>query len=348
MDNKNEFNSFSLINYIWKWRKLFLIICCTAAVLSFAFSTRWFIRPQFKATTIIYAPRTNSVSKILMSNNNSNERLDIKAYAVEEETEQMMQILNSREIKDALIEKYDLVNYYGIKTDRKGWKTKLYEAVEGFVRIERTKYGAISITVNDWNPNQAAQMANDIASELDTIKNKIEHERAVAAYMVLKNQIAEAEVQRKFLVDSLAKLAENGVFSYENQSERVMQQYAIAIKEGNTAAMQRLKKELEKLEKWGPLAFSMEQEQTFLSEQIVYSKMRLMAAQMDLSAVMPIKFVIEKAVAPDKKSYPKKMIISMISTIGAFILTLMTLLFIDKIRKEIHIDSKPNDTAKQE
>ena len=348
MAPQNEFNSFSLINYIWKWRKLFLIICCATAVLSFFFSTSLFIPPKFKATTIIYAPRTNSVSKILMSDNNSNERLDIKAYAMEEETEQMMQILHSREIKDMLIEKYDLVNYYGIGTNRKGWQTKLYEAVEGAVDIKRTKFGAISITVKDWSPERAAQMANDVASELDTIKNKIERERAAAACLALQNQIDEAERQRMVLVDSLSRLAENGVFTYELQTERIMQQYAIALREGNTAGVQRLKQEIEKLEKWGPLAFTLRQEQFYLGEQIVLSKMRLMGAQMDFSAIMPIKFVIEKAVAPDKKFYPKKLIISIISTMGAFILTLMTLLIIDKIRREINIDCKPNDTAQQE
>jgi capsular polysaccharide biosynthesis protein len=327
---------------------LFLIICVAAGILSFVFSTKTFIRPQFKATTVIYAPRTNSVSKILMSDNLVNERLEVRAYAIEEETEQMMQILNSREVKDMLIERYDLVNYYGINIYRGGWKAKLYEAVDGALDIKRTRYGAIAIHVTDWDPERAAQMANNIASELDTIKNRIERDRAVAACEVLENQIKEAEWQRKLLADSLRTLAENGVFAYELQSERVIQQYAIAVREGNNAGMQRLQKELEKLEKWGPIAFALRQEQVYLSEKIGFSKMRLMAAQMDLSGIMPVKFVIEKAIASDKKVYPKKLIIAIVSTIGAFIVTLMTLLFIDKIRREININCKPNDTAKQE
>jgi uncharacterized protein involved in exopolysaccharide biosynthesis len=338
MNHQTEFNSFSLINYIWKWRKLFLLICGAAGILSFVFSTKTFIRPQFKATTIIYAPRTNSVSKILMSDNNFNERLDIRAYAIEEETEQMMQILNSREIKDVLIDRYDLINYYGINIYRGGWKAKLYETYDGFVEIKRTKYGAIAIHVKDWNPEQAAKIANDIAAELDTLKNKIEKERAVAACKVLEAQIEEAERQRQMVADSLKKLAEKGVFAYELQSERVLQQFAIAVREGNNAGMQRLQKELEKLEKWGSVAFALRQEQVYLSEQVAYSKMRLMGAQMDLSGVMPVKFVIEKAIAPDKKVFPKKLIISIISAFGAFILTLMTLLLIDKIRREINLD----------
>jgi len=344
MNSKTEFNSFSLLNYLWKWRKLFIIVCGAAAVLSFFFSTEIFIRPKYKATTIIYAPRTNSVSKTLLNPNNVNERLEIKAYAIEEETEQMMQILHSREIKDILIERYDLQNHYDIKPNSKYWQTKLYETIENAIEIKRTKYGAIAITVKDWCPELAAKMANDIASELDTIKNKIEYERALAACKVLETNIIEGEQQRQKLADTLEVLAKNGIYVYDVQVERVIQQLAIALAQGNAAGVQRLQKEIEKLEKFGTLSLSLRREQIYLSDQIALSKTRLLAAQMDLSGIMPVKFVIEKAIVPDKKFYPKKLMISIMSTFGAFVVTLMTLLFVDKIRREVNIDCTPNNS----
>jgi uncharacterized protein involved in exopolysaccharide biosynthesis len=348
MNNTNEFNSFSLINYIWQWRKLFLIVCFVAGVLAIVFTHRTIIRPQFTATTIIYAPRTNSVSKTLTNETNINERLDIKAYAIEEETEQMMQILNSRELKDVLIERYDLINYYGIKTNRKAWKAKLYETLENFMKIKRTQYGAISISVTDWDPERAAIMANDIASELDTIKNRIERERALGACRALEIQINEAEVECKKIIDSLNVLAKNGVFYYDYQVERVMQQYAIAIAQGNTAGVQRLQKELEKMEKWGNTANTLRREQLFISDHIGLIRVKLLDAQMDAYGTVPVKFVVQNAVAPDKKSYPKKIIIGLLSVFSTFIVTLMILLFIDKIKKEIVLVDHSNNTTKKE
>jgi capsular polysaccharide biosynthesis protein len=347
MDTKNEFNSFSLINYVWQYRKLFLIVCGLAGALAIFFSSKLFIPPKFTATTIIYAPRTNSVSKILNNEHNINERLDVKAYAMEEETEQMMQILNSREIKDVLIERYDLVAYYGIKPTRKAWKAKLYETVEGSIKIKRTRYGAISISVTDWNPERAAQMANDIASELDTIKNRIERERAFAACSALEILIQESETQRNIIEDSLAVLAKKGVIVLDYQIERVMQQYAIALAQGNMAGVQRLQKELEKLEKFGHAANALRREQFSLSDQIALTKTRLLNAQMDFYGIMPVKFVIERAIAPDKKSYPKIMIIAILSSLSTFFVILMFLLLMDKIKKEIIIE-KSGNTPKQE
>ena len=334
MEQKNEFNSFSLVSYVWKWRKLFLIVCGLAGMLAIFFSSKIFIPPQFTAKTVIYAPRTNAVSKIINGENIQNERLDIKAYAIEEETEQMMQLLNSREIKDVLIDRYDLIHYYGIKTNKKAWKAKLYETLDGFIKISRTQYGAITIAVTDWNPERAAQMANDMASELDTLKNRIERDRALAAYHIIETQIHEAELQRANITDSLKKLAEKGILAYEFQSERFMQQYAIAIAQGNMSGVERLKKEIEKLEKWGPITFSLRQEQIMLSEHVAFLKTRLVNAKADLSGTMPVKFVIEKAVAPDKKSFPKKIIIAILSSLGTFFVMLTALLLYDRIKLE--------------
>ena len=201
-EKSNEFNSFGLIRFIWKWRKLLIIISIAAAIISFGASL--LIRPQFKSTSIIYAPRTNSLSKILLNEQNYNERLDIKAYAVEEETEHLIQILNSREIKDILIEKFNLVEHYGLKKDMKYWQTRLYKAMENMITIKRTQYGAISVTVSDWDSQLAARMANEIVNQLDTFKNKVERERASAAYFLLEKQLEEINQELKRIDDSLA------------------------------------------------------------------------------------------------------------------------------------------------
>jgi LPS O-antigen subunit length determinant protein (WzzB/FepE family) len=331
-EKSNEFNSFGLIRFIWKWRKLLIIISIVAAILSFGASM--LIKPQFKSTSIIYAPRTNSLSKILLNEQNYNERLDIKAYAVEEETEQMIQILNSREIKDILINKYDLVKHYGLNTNMKYWQTRLYKAMENMITIKRTQYGAISISVSDWNSQLASMMANEIVNQLDTFKNKVERERATAAYKLLEIQLGEINMELKRIDDSLSVLAEKGVLVLDRQTERITQQYAIAVAQGNTGAQQRLSKELEKLAKWGPTVQTLQNEQLSFTEYQSLCKSRMMDAKMDMNSNMPVKFIVEKAIAADKKFYPKKLIIMILSTLAVFIVTLFTLIVVENIQTD--------------
>lgn len=336
-----NFNSFSLVRFVWKWRKTLLIICLAAGVLSLGVS--FLIKPKFKSTAIVYAPRTNSVAKILLNEENYNERLDVKAYAVEEETEQMMQILNSREIKDALIRKFNLTVHYDIDTNSAHWKTRLYKRLTGEMTIKRTQYGAIEVSVMDEDPQFASDMANEITNQLDTVKNRVEYERAAAAYKILQEQmdVMNAEVER--IDDSIKMIAEHGVYEYESQSERVMQQYAIAVAQGNTAGMNRLQAELEKLSVWGPRSAALREVQFKFREYQALCKAKMMNARVDMCNEMPVKFVVEKAIPADKKAYPKKSLIVILSTIGAFVLGLFVLLTIEKIQTLPLEDAKDED-----
>ena len=329
MENNDNYNSFSLMQFIWKKRKWLLIITAAAIVVSLVCSL--LIKPKYKSTAIIYAPRTNSVAKILLNEENYNERLDIKAYATEEETEQMMQLLNAREIKDSLIRKFNLTEHLDIDTTSRGWRTKIMKVLDNAIEIKRTNFGAISIAVKDTDPQTACRMTEEILDLLDTIKNRTEHERARAAYVALCQQLDSIDKEVAKIDDSIKVCMENGVFDLEKQSERVMQQYAIAVAQGNAAAVSRLAKEQEKLSVWGPRLDALQNMQyTFLKYQAL-CKQKMLDARLDMEGSMPVKFVVERPIVADKKFYPKRSLIVLVSTLSVLILSVFVLLMIDKI-----------------
>ncbi len=329
MENNDQYNSFSLMKFLWEKRRLLLIICAVTFVVSAACS--FLIKPKYKSSAIIYAPRTNSMAKILLNEENYNERLDIKAYASEEETEQMMQLLNAREIKDSLIKIYNLAEHYEIDPESKGWYTRIQKIMNNEIEIKRTSFGAISIAVKDHDPEIACRMTEDILRLLDTIKNRTEHERAVAAYEALCQQMDSIDREVRRVDDSIQICMQNGVFDVEVQSERVMQQYAIAVSQGNTAAMNRLAKEQEKLAVWGPRLDALQNMQyTFLKYQAL-CKQKMLDARLDMQGSMPVKFVVERPIVADKKCYPKRSLVVIISTLSVLMLSVIVLLMIDKI-----------------
>lgn len=341
MENNNSYNSFSLVTFIWKWRKWLLILCAATIVVSAICSL--FIKPKYKSTAVIYGPRTNSVAKILLNEENYNERLDIKAYAIEEETEQMMQLLNAREIKDSLIKRFNLAEHYDIDPNSKGWYSKILKSMNGDISIKRTDFGAIAISVTDNDPQMACDMTNSILSLLDTVKNHTERERAVAAYNALCRQLDSITKIVKRVEDSIKICMEHGVFDVEVQSERVMQQYAIAVAQGNNAAMERLAKEQEKLAVWGPRLEALHNDQYNFIKYQSLCKQKMLDARLDMENSMPVKFVVERPIVADKKCYPKRSLIVMISTISVLILSIIVLLMIEKI--EIKPSDKNQNTA---
>ncbi|MDR2980234.1 MAG: hypothetical protein LBV02_07335 [Bacteroidales bacterium] len=344
-NQRDTYNSFSLIQFIWRWKYSILIICAATAVLSYIFSTPLFVTPKFRSTAIIYAPRTNSIAKILMNEQNYNERLDVKSYAVEEETEQMMQILNTRDIQDALIVKFNLAEHYKITPDQKYWQSRLYKTLIGNIKIKRTEFGAISITVVDEDPQIASDMANEIVAQLDTVKGRIERDRAAAAYHLLQQQLIDVTAEIKRVDDSLKVIMAYGVFDFETQSERVMQQYAIAISQGNTAAANRLQSELDKLATWGAQSEALRELQYYFREYQSMCKAKMMDAKVDMEAKMPAKFEIEKAIPADKKFYPQKIVVMLVSTLSVFVLCIIILLIVESIKSIPASRFKKEETA---
>lgn len=327
---RNEYNSFSLLRFVCSKWKIFLIVLIASAVLSFVCAS--LIRPHYRATAVIFGPRTNAISKVLLADETNNERLDIKAYAIEEETEQMMEILGSRDIKDAIIEKYNMLEHYDLDTNKKYWQTKLYKNMAQSLLIKRTKYGAISITFEDCDPVLACNVTNDILDLLDSVKRRMENERAAAAYAAMEKQLADVNAEIDRIDDTIKMIMEHGVFEFEGQSERVMQQYAIAVSQGNTAAVQRLSAELEKLATWGPRAHALQEVQFNFRKYQSLVKQKMMDAKVDMENEIPTKFVVERAIVPDKKSYPKKSIVMTLSVVGSLIVTLFILLMVENLK----------------
>src|SRR5690606_8962837 len=108
------FDSSNLIVYIYNWRKPLIIVTLTAAVLAAVFSSPFFIKPKYKSTVTVFPTTTNSLSKALLPQQFSSRGQDILEFGEEEQAEQLLQILNSDEIRDGIIKKYNLMKHYEI------------------------------------------------------------------------------------------------------------------------------------------------------------------------------------------------------------------------------------------
>ena len=334
----------SILVLIIRWWKVLLIVAVAAALISTGASM--LIHPRYKSTAIIMPTSSNAVSQMIM-NTNSNEDLDATQFGSDIMVDQMLQILNSRGMQDHLIEKFNLSVHYAIDTNGKSWKSKLYNAVQGSCRYSRTSYLGVQISVIDEDPQFAADMANEIVDYYDTLKRGIIKQRSEGAFSIVQGEMDEIEKTIAELVDSLSGIMSHGVYHYEGQSERLMEQYAKDLASGNTAAVNRLKGELSVLEEWAPSYLSVRSRILFLKYAQVFLQQKYQAIRADANYSLPQKFVVEYAVASDKKDYPKRMMIVLMSTIGALALALLLVIAQEGIknayaiiRKELESEEK--------
>ncbi len=327
-----DFDSTNFIIFLLQWRKPLLFITVAAFVASIIFSSPFFITPKYKSTVIMFPTSSNSISKALLSNV-AGEKQDILQFGEDEQTEQMLQILSSNKIRDKIIEKYNLMEHYEINPDAKYKNTKLYNAYDDNVIFRRTEYMAVKITVNDKDPVIAANMANDIAELLDSTKNTMQKERAMKAFKIVEAEYLKLKFEVQEMEDSLTKLREFGVHDYETQAEMINQQLAIELAQGNKAGIKALDDKLAMLAKYGGPYVSLRDALEYEKKQLSEIKAKYEEAKIDANEVLPQKFIVNNAYVAEKKSYPIRWIIVLISTLSAFLLGVIVLAVLDSLSR---------------
>ncbi len=331
-EKKFSFNlsSTDLIVFAWKKKLPLIIVFIIAAVGSIIISYQ--ITPLFKSEVVMFAAPDAFVSKYLLSYTYTG-RKGLLSFGEEEETEQLLQVLSSNQIRDRIIEKYDLMKHYNIDTTHRYKQTLLYKAYNGNVSFRRTKFLSVVISVMDQDPIIAANIANDIAYLVDTIMSNVVKDRAVVGFRIVEQKLKELKDEIRIYEDSLSVLLKLGMGDYESQSERLFEVYGYALIEGNFEGANRIKKEIQTLAKYGSAYVSIRDQLIHYKDLLYVINAKYFEAKVEAEQTLPHKFIVDYAFPADRKAYPKKSVIVLTSTIATVILAYVILLIIDIIKR---------------
>lgn len=321
--NDSQFNFSTIIDFLNRYKVPIAVITLAAGILSFIFSSPFFIPPKFKSTVILYPATTNSISKAILSYNTSDKN-DFLAFGQEEEAEQLLQLLQSDNITNRITDKYHLMTHYHIPADATYPKTRLGKKFAENVTYRRTEYMSIEISVLDESPDTAAMIANDIAALVDSTKNAVQHERAYDALQIVKNKYAEKKHFIDTMVDSLQKIGQLGVFNYIQQGNAISNQnFTSSGRSLSKAEQKELEKQKELLGKYGPIQKSLIDRIEFENEDLSKLRAKYEQAKVDAEQTLPATFIINKAFPAEKKFYPVRWIIVLVSMSSALLLSVI-------------------------
>jgi uncharacterized protein involved in exopolysaccharide biosynthesis len=333
-DEQKFYQSEGLVAFLYRNVKLLVIIGVVAAILSAIAS--FLIQEKYKSSVVMFPTTTNSISKALLDVNSSSKK-DVLEFGEEEQAEQLLQILNSDEIRNRVISKFDLRKHYGLKPDEKYVNTKLQKEFEDNVTFTRTEYMAVEIEVLDPNPDTAALIANYIAELVDTLKNNMRKKMAKEALQIVEHEYLSFKEYVQSIEDSLTRLRMLGVNDYESQVERLTEQLGIAIVKNNQSAVKQLQERLDKLSKYGGAYVALRDLLEHETEKLSHLRTRYEQAKVDATANLENKFIVNKAYPAEKKSYPIRWLIVFVSVIAAELFAIILILIKDSINR---IDKK--------
>jgi len=325
-----DFDSSNLVIFLYKWRKSLFIVMVIALVGSWFFSCPWFITPKFKSTVILFPASNTSVSKALLGEQSAKGQ-DLTSFGEDEQAEQLLQILNSNKIRDKVVRQFNLMAHYGIDSTSSYKYSKLFKEYENNISFRRTEYMAVQISVYDADPQMAANIANTIASLLDSTKNDMQRQRSIKGYKVVEAEYNTMKQEVSEIVDSLIVLGSLGVNDVEYQSQVLNQQYAIALMNGNKTAQIALQKKLDILGKYGGIYMSLKNALEFKTEQLTLLQAKFKESKVDAEENLPQKFIVSDAFQAERKSYPVRWLIVIVSTISALFIAIIVIMIMEKI-----------------
>ncbi|MBC7654942.1 MAG: hypothetical protein H7098_10775 [Oligoflexus sp.] len=340
------------------YRKHILLITLIGAI--FGIVVSFLIKPKYEAYTIFYTPANTSISKSLLAENNLE---NFMSYGDEDQIDQVLEMLNSDNLKDKVISKFNLSQHYDIDTTAKYPKTKTRNQFDSNTEFKRTDNLAIKISVKDEDPVLSAEMANFISLSLDSIRTNMQQGRAKQAYHIIKEQYQKKQVEVDSILNQLSAIRQTGVYDYEAQS-RVLSEAIVNAETSVAAEAARVKvyqnyesklPDTTMIKAKGRLAAAKatyqslkptvinfgKQSGKYLELEAVYEKekeslanlqIRLESAEVDFKAAISQQFLIQKAGVPEKSSYPNKALVVFLFTICAFITALLAVCYLEIVR----------------
>jgi uncharacterized protein involved in exopolysaccharide biosynthesis len=281
----NDYDHNTTIRFFRRWWKLLTGVFIVALIASVVVSL--LITPRFKSTATLFPTNSNRLSKAIMDYHYS---LDFMDYGIERDCEYCIQILLSESMERDVCKRFNLMEHYGINPDDPHKFFKLHEQYRGNVNVKRTEYLGVEVSVLDVDPQWAADMANFIATNYDTVCHRIHHDRAVDAADIMSGVCQKLGQEIQLLQDSLKRNP----------------QYALGL----TKLID---------EKCAQLADL---------------QTRAAQTEVDMNENVSYKFMLDQAVASDKKAYPKRSIIVLLGAFGTLVMCILVLLLLDATKKD--------------
>lgn len=306
------FNSKNIIEIIFKWKKQLIVVVVAALLLSALFSSPLFITPLYKSNCVLYPS-------------------NISPYSDESETEQSVQIFQSRDIRDSLVKQFNLAKHWGIDSGYRYFESSLVWEYSQRVHVNKTPFEAVEIEVLDQDPIMARDLINAM---LVAYNKKIRSMHKTKFEEVVNNYNFIIGVKKNYL-DSLKNRAQElgvkyGLLEYQSQTKEVLRAY-LSTGGGSvrSAEAKAMKKNLE--EKGGEIQLLSEM---MKSESGTFSAMKLDAdrALLDFNRDYTYVNILSKPFVADKKSYPIRWLIVVFSTLAAFFMAILIIGLIERSR----------------
>ncbi len=303
-------NSNNLLKVLirWKWQ---LLIITLVGMLIIGAST-YLITPKYQSRAVVYPANLGS-------------------YSDENYTEQMMQILRSRDIKDSLIKAYNLSEHYDLDSSYKHFQSVMYYFLNENISISRTEFEAVQIEVLDEDPQIASKMVYSILNYYNQKVRNMHNKKVKERIRVNNQKIKLLESVKDSITQRLSVLGSKyGVTNVESQSRELSA--ALYNSKISSGRYNQAKKQMENIEKYGGEHLNLTLKLESLMEGLIELKIEHEEQIVEAQKKIVYYNLLTEPYPSDKKYSPKRIAITLLGGLSVFVLALLIIGFIENKR----------------
>jgi uncharacterized protein involved in exopolysaccharide biosynthesis len=304
MNMEPAFDNRFILNGISKWKKHLLIVALLSAAASAFFSGPMFIKPRFKSQAVLYP-------------------VNLVPYGNESPAEQLLQLLQSSEVRNAVMVNLHLDQHYGIPCNPAQPTNLLIREFNDRVSISKTEYESVEINVLDTDPKMAWKVANEIIREMNLFARKIQREKSAELKVMFSEQLRRKNEEMDSLQNKLKDLRVNyGILDFDREVRDVGRAVTKSLGKGVPGAL--AEKHRNFAEKGGEFQKSIE---NWRQGQTYFNKVKTMYDDVsaDLFKELTYANVVSKPYIASNKSYPVRWLIVLGSVCASLALAIFLL-----------------------
>ncbi len=306
----NFWNSKNLLNVLTRWKWQILIITLVGMLVVGA--STYLITPKYQSRAVLYPA-------------------NLGTYSDENYTEQMMQVLQSRDIKDSLVKIYNLSEHYDLDSNYKHFQSVMYYFLNENISISRTEFEAVQIEVLDEDPQIAADMVYTIMDCYNRKVRNMHTKKIKERIRVNRQKIKRIEFVQDSITHRLGVLGSKyGIVNVESQSRELSA--ALYHSKISSGRYNQAKKQMENIQKYGGEFLNLTLKLESLMEGLAELKVEYEEQIVESQKKIVYYHLLTEPYPSDKKYSPRRIPITLLGGLSVFVLVLLIIGFVENNR----------------
>ncbi|MCR9131136.1 MAG: hypothetical protein NXI08_01105 [bacterium] len=355
MQEKEYKNSlYSFIGLILAYKKLFIIVFIISSISAVGVSL--LLPNWYRSSTTLVPPKGTDLLSLLNAGSGGGALQKIAGIGLGGAFQNLgaynyLAILDSRELKEQIIQEFDLITFYEMEDEP--WE-KVLKAFNEYYSFDFNNEGYLTISYEDKDPVRSTQVTKRVVELLNNYSNELAVSEASANREFLEVKIIEVQDSLDKIEQRYSDFFEDEEFIFipenVNTAENISQVYArkkiseieyellknrlgadnqqLIVKEQEIALLER---EIQNFPQSVIESIKIYREYLVLTSMLEYLIPALEQAKLELVKNTPIILVLDEAKVPEYKSRPKRSIICIVSVLLALLTTFGVILLKEKI-----------------